>query len=206
MAGKKRPGRPAGTTGKARAITDKELAIVLAVTEKSRYPKRNIALLIMSNYLGLRAKELAKLTIGDVFDGNEIIKTLRLLAKYTKGYIHRDVTLENKKVQLALSAHIMERIEQDGKCFSLKAPLFRSQQGVAFSPNSISRLFIALYSEAGIASASSHSGRRSLITKLANSGIDLNMIRQIAGHKSIVTTQLYVDDDPVRQRNVLIDL
>ena len=37
--------------------------------------------------------------------------------------------------------------------------------------------------------------RRSLITKLAYAGIDLNSIRQIAGHSSISTTQRYNDDN-----------
>ena len=68
MITKGKRGRPKGTTGKARAITDKELGIALAVTEKGSHPRRNVALLIMSNYLGLRAKELAALKVGDVFD------------------------------------------------------------------------------------------------------------------------------------------
>jgi site-specific recombinase XerD len=40
--------------------------------------------------------------------------------------------------------------------------------------------------------------RRSLITKLAYAGIDLNSIRQIAGHSSISTTQRYIDDKPYK--------
>lgn len=206
MITKKKAGRPAGTTGKARAITDKELVITLKVAEKSRSPKRNIAILILSHYLGLRAQEIAMLKVGDVFDGNEIVKTLRLLAKYTKGGHHRDISIENPKVQKALEEHIIERREKDGKLFSLKAPLFRSERGGAFSPNTMVRVFVNLYADAGIMSASSHSGRRTLITKLAYQGVQLGLIKQIAGHKNVSTTLEYVDDNPQMQRNVLIDL
>ena len=52
-----------------------------------------------------------------------------------------------------------------------------------------------IYKSSGFNDASSHSGRRSLITKLAYAGIDLNSIRQIPGHSSISTTQRYNDDN-----------
>ena len=45
-----------------------------------------------------------------------------------------------------------------------------------------------------------------LITKLAYAGIDLNSIRQIAGHSSIATTQRYIDDNPYKIADILIAL
>ena len=45
----------------------------------------------------------------------------------------------------------------------------------------MARFLKALYAEAGIAGASSHSGRRTLITRLAEKGIDLKSIAEIAG-------------------------
>lgn len=205
MITKKKAGRPAGTTGKARSITDKELSIVLKVTAQSRNPERNIAMLILSHYLGLRAKEMASLKIADVFDfkTGEIAKTLRLVAAYTKGNAHRDVSLENTKVVKALSDYIIYRKGCDRRDIFPDDPLFRSEQRCHFSPNAVSRLFIKLYADAGIDHASSHSGRRSLINKLAYAGIDLNSIRQIAGHQDISTTQLYIDDNPERMAEIL---
>lgn len=206
MITKNKPGRPAGMTGKARAITDKELSITLKVAEQSRHAKRNIAILILSNYLGLRAQEIALLKVGDVFDGNEIKTILRLIGGYCKGGQHRDICIENAKVIKALEEYIVERKKMDADKFSLKAPLFRSERGGAFSPNAMARVFINLYADAGITSASSHTGRRSLITKLAYQGVSLCLIKQIAGHKNITTTMQYVEDNPQMQRNVLIDL
>jgi integrase/recombinase XerD len=54
-------------------------------------------------------------------------------------------------------------------------------------------LFIDIYSEAGIEGASSHSGRRSLLTSLASKGVGVRVLQEIAGHSSISVTQRYID-------------
>ena len=59
---------------------------------------------------------------------------------------------------------------------------------------------------AGIAGASSHSGRRTLITRLAERGVDLKAIAQIAGHTSIRTTAMYVEANPTRLAHILQDV
>lgn len=187
----------------AKVIDEKELRQVIRVTETGSHAKRNVAILILSNYLGLRAKEISALSIFDVFDGNDVKKLLRLLSNYTKGNKHRDLPLENKVVAHALADYIAERRSNDGMVFSLDAPLFRSQKGTRFSPNSMVQLIGKIYDKAGFSEATSHSGRRSLITKLAYDGIDLNSIRQIAGHASIQTTQLYIENNPMVIANIL---
>jgi integrase/recombinase XerD len=48
---------------------------------------------------------------------------------------------------------------------------------------------------------SSHSSRRSFITKLAHSGVSAKVIMTLAGHKHLSTTQRYIDvnDEMLRQ-------
>jgi integrase/recombinase XerD len=57
-----------------------------------------------------------------------------------------------------------------------------------------------LYEQAGLDGATSHSGRRWFITKLAHSGISAKVIMQLAGHKHLTTTQRYIEvnDDLMR--------
>jgi integrase/recombinase XerD len=196
-------GRPTGKTGQAKVFDDKELKRVFSVVESGNHAKRNAAIVILSNYLGLRSKELAALKIGDVLEHDTIKKVLRLVAAYTKGAKHRDVSLENKAVVKALQEYISVRRAEDGMTFNIDAPLFRSQKGTAFSPNAMVRVLGDIYKNAGFNDASSHTGRRSLITKLAYSGIDLNSVRQIAGHSSISTTQRYIDDNPHKIADIL---
>jgi integrase/recombinase XerD len=196
-------GRPSGKTGKAKVLDDKELKQVLKFVEINHHAKRNTAIVILSNYLGLRSKELAALKISDVLENNAIKKVLRLIASYTKGSKHRDVSLENKAVIKALQDYIVSRRVQDGITFSCNAPLFRSQKGTGFSANAMVRVLGDIYKNAGFNDASSHTGRRSLITKLAYSGTDLNCVRQIAGHSSISTTQRYINDNPQKIADIL---
>jgi integrase/recombinase XerD len=55
----------------------------------------------------------------------------------------------------------------------------------------------------GIAGASSHSGRRTFITNLAAKGISVRVLASLAGHKSIATTQRYIDvNDDMKRRAV----
>lgn len=199
----KKVGRPTGASGQAKVLDDKELKRVLSVVESGNHAKRNAAIVILSHYLGLRSKELASLKIGDVIEQNAIKKVLRLVAAYTKGAKHRDISIENKAVVKALQDYISVRRAEDGMTFNIDAPLFRSQKGTAFSPNAMVRVLGDIYKNAGFNDASSHTGRRSLITKLAYSGIDLNSVRQIAGHSSIATTQRYIDDNPHRIADIL---
>jgi len=58
---------------------------------------------------------------------------------------------------------------------------------------SLCQLFGRLYEAAGITGASSHSGRRWFITKLAHAGVSPKVIMTLAGHKSLATTQRYID-------------
>ena len=196
-------GRTKGTTGQSKVLDEKELKQVLRFIEIGNHSKRNTAIVIFSHYLGLRSKELASLKISDVHENGSVKKVLRLIAAYTKGAKHRDVSLENKVVIKAITDFINERIEEDKSTFSIDAPLFRSQKKAAFSANSMVRVLGEIYKNAGFKDATSHSGRRSLITKLAYKGVDINSIRQIAGHSSISTTQRYIADNPMLMADIL---
>jgi integrase/recombinase XerD len=44
--------------------------------------------------------------------------------------------------------------------------------------------------------ATSHSGRRTFITKLADKGVGVRVLMALAGHKSIATTQRYIEFNP----------
>ena len=50
-----------------------------------------------------------------------------------------------------------------------------------------------LYRHAGLDGATSHSGRRWFITRLAHSGVSPKVIMTLAGHRNLTTTQRYID-------------
>ena len=195
-------GRPKHTTGQAITLTDKELKRVESIITSSHHAIRNQALLTLSFKLGLRIKELASLTIEDVYQDGKIKPTLHLTSDMTKGEKHRDIALTNPKVITDLLALIKQR-QADDVIFTTQAPLFKSQKGSRFSANALSRVLKDIYLNAGLDKASSHSGRRTLITKLAENNIDINSIRQIAGHTSLNTTMRYIHSNPNKLADIL---
>jgi integrase/recombinase XerD len=60
-----------------------------------------------------------------------------------------------------------------------------------------------LYKKSGVSSASSHSGRRTFITNLANKGVGVRVLASLAGHKSINTTQIYIETNDEIKRNAV---
>jgi integrase/recombinase XerD len=160
----------------------------------------------MSLGLGLRAKELTSLRWADVYDTGEgrLRPVLHLRAAYTKGGKTRDVFLSSPALRRVLSKYGEGRWLLGAR--ASHAPLFLSQKGGPMTPASMARFLKGLYREAGISGASSHSGRRTLITRLAERGIDLKAIAEIAGHSSIRTTAVYVESNPRRLARILQDV
>jgi integrase/recombinase XerD len=77
-------------------------------------------------------------------------------------------------------------------------PFFASQKSVksGFSANSLAQTFALLYKSADIEGASSHSGRRTFLTSLANRGTAIHILKTLAGHRSISTTAAYLYSSP----------
>ena len=172
----------------AKTLSRQELKRVLAVIAAGRNAKRNHTVMMLSFLAGLRAKEIAELTVGDVYAVDGGVKTVvQLLADQTKGSRGRTVFV-NSKLAKSLREY---RPEVAGR--NANAPLIKSQKNRAFSANTMCQLMCRIYHNAGIDGASSHSGRRSFITNLANKGVSAHLLMKLAGHKNLATTQRYID-------------
>lgn len=159
--------------------------------QRGTHALRNKTILLMSHCLGLRAKELALLLVGDVFDLHQgQVKEVVRLTK-TKGEKFREAFLVNEECRDHLRRYLTTRPAR------ATAPLFLSQKGGAFSPNTMQKLLHNIYTDAGV-SASSHSGRRSFATRLIEGGADIYAVMEMMGHSSIMTTQQYFATSPER--------
>ena len=67
--------------------------------------------------------------------------------------------------------------------------------------------FKRIYQDAGLTGASSHSGRRTLLTNLARrcaqAGASLRDVQRIAGHADLGTTERYVEPSLEAQRRLI---
>jgi integrase/recombinase XerD len=75
-------------------------------------------------------------------------------------------------------------------------PLFYTQKRAGFSANTLTQYFHFLYRRAGLEGCSSHSGRRSFLTSLANKGTAIHILKSLAGHRNISTTAGYLYSSP----------
>jgi len=184
--------------GKAKVLTPEEFKRLLIVASNSSFKIRNVAIIYCSFGLGLRAKEIAALKIEDVADSQyKLFDEIILKRSMTKGGKQRQVYLSNKKVRIALLAHLDNIKDQ-----SLDKPLFMSQRKSKFTPNSMQKWFKKMYDNTGIIGASSHSGRRTQITRLIEQGVDIKAVSRLAGHANIATTAIYVEDNPERLKRI----
>ena len=82
----------------------------------------------------------------------------------------------------------------------------RSYRGAHLKANSIVNWFVALFKELGYEGCSSHR-ERSFITIAARnihrSGCSLRDVQLLAGHRSIETTERYIDGDTCAQRRLV---
>lgn len=172
----------------AKTLSRQELNRMLAVVAAGRNAERNRIVMALSFYAGLRAKEIAELAIGDVFSENSDVKQVILLqAGQTKGPKSRSVYV-NSKLAKAFRDYWPLISSQ-----SVDDPLIKSQKNRAFSANSMCQLMCRIFKDSGIDGATSHSGRRSFITNLANKGVSAHLLMKLAGHKNLATTQRYID-------------
>ena len=172
----------------AQTLNEAQLRRVLQYCRSRRHPTRDETIILFSFYAGLRAKELAALKRGDVFDEDQNVREQFILsAAQSKGGKTRTVYL-NQRLRRALAEYAAGLNLSD-----LGRPLFESQKGGHFSANTMCQLFLDIYKAVGLKDASSHSGRRTYITRLANKGVGVRLLAELAGHSHISTTQRYID-------------
>ena len=184
----------------ARTLDELELARVLAHISTLKYAARNSSMLLLTHWAGLRVGEVACLRWSDVTTTDGLIKDeIRLLPDMTKGR-HARTIFVNAKLKAALQDYA-----DQARCVDRSYPFFASQKSIksGFSANSLAQTFTALYEGAGLEGASSHSGRRTFLTNLANKGTAIHLLKTLAGHRSISTTAAYLYTNPTQLRAVV---
>ena len=179
----------------ARTLKDKELKQLLQFIAFKKHALRNRCMLLMTHWAGMRVGEVAALQYSDVLatDGS-ILAEIRLAADQTKGDKARVVYVAEK-----LRKELLNYVRTYPQTNPTR-PLFYTQKRDHFTPNTLAQHFFWLYRAAGLNGASSHSGRRSFITTLANKGVSIRLLQALAGHRSITTTQVYLDVNDAMKR------
>jgi integrase/recombinase XerD len=184
----------------AKTFQSEELVKVLEFVEHSKHSLRNRAMLLLTHWAGLRVGEVAALRMCDVLGANNDVKSeIRLKAEQTKGGQSRTVFI-NEKLRLELQCYADTLKVRDPQWAFFPTQKYPRR---GFTANTLTQHMNAIYKGCQIEGATSHSGRRSFITNLANKGIGVRVLMSLAGHKNIGTTQAYIDvNDEMKRRAV----
>ena len=172
----------------AKTLTQAEIEQVLAYIATRRFALRNRVMLLVSFLSGMRVGEISALKVSDVANTDGTVKAeVRLSAEQTKGRQPRTVFL-NEKLRVELQRYLdLRRAYTDPAQI-----LFVTAGSKAFTANGLALHFFWLYRKAGIAGASSHSGRRTFATRISECGVGIKILQSILGHRSISTTAVYI--------------
>jgi len=183
----------------AKIINKPELNRVLRIAVQKRHPERNRVIVLLSFKAGLRACEIAGLRWEMVIDARgrvgRFIEVPGAIAKNGSGR------------RIPINQELYRALVQLKKINGAFGPVVCSERGGAMRARAIVNWFSGLYADAGLSGCSSHSGRRTFVTNAARmiskAGGSLRDVQQLAGHKSLKTTERYIDGFGAAQKRVV---
>ncbi len=185
----------------ARVLRPEDVHLLLEHVAVQRHRERNRVIILLSFKAGLRACEIAGLEWPMVLaTDNKPGELLAIPGKIAKMGSGRSIPA-HKQLKSALDAlHRSLGRPSDGF-------VVRSQRRGKMAPESIVNWFSALYADLGLAGCSSHSGRRTFITRsarlLTKTGGSLRDVQELAGHRALTTTERYIAGDRDAQRRLI---
>ena len=184
------------STKRAKTLTDAQFTQVLnEAASLSTDPLRERVILLLSFKAGLRAAEIAGLDWSDVTD---CMGTVRADALDVPSDIAKKGRARTVPMHPALFQALVD-LREALPALELKPnqPVVRSRFTGRFSSNTLRVHMKYTFDKLGLSGVSSHSGRRTFITKaarLANThGCSLKDVQSIVGHAFIDTTENYID-------------
>src|ERR1035437_8559367 len=185
---------------RAKVLAQAHVEDLLFFAHHTRHPIRNQVIVLLSLKAGLRAAEIANLTWDMVVDPmGAIATTLELQDRVAKKGSGRVIPIHPDLRETLMQL----RAQYSGP----NGAVIQSERGGPMRPIAIVCWFSRAYRAIGLTGCSSHSGRRTFITRAARlvhrTGGSLRDVQVLAGHRSLLTTQRYIDGDTDSQRQLV---
>src|ERR1700685_4365478 len=183
----------------AKILSEQQVEDLLFFAKTTSNPDRNRVIVLLSVKAGFRAAEIANLTWEMIVEptGN-VSSHIELRDHAAKMGSGRTVPIN----ALLFEALVAWRTKNRDR-----GPVVTSERGGKMTPLSITIWFARAYEALGLDGCSSHSGRRTFITRAARvvhkAGGSLRDVQLLAGHRSIQTTQRYIDGGTDAQRKLV---
>jgi integrase len=177
----------------AKVVTPHMLRRMLRRTSRTPFPARDRVMILLSVKAGLRACEMARLDARG--------KVANILA------IHDAIAKKRGGRRIPMHPDLRHALRSLLRISEPFGPVIRSARGGHLRATSVVNWFAMPFKELGFQGCSSHSGRRTFITAAARnihrSGCSLRDVQLLAGHRSIETTERYIDGDTRGQRRLV---
>ena len=188
----------------AKIVSPTQERAMLGYLETTRDPQRDRVIFLLSMKAGLRAKEMASLTWAMVTDAaGQIAETIQLQNRASKGTTGGRTLPLHPDLQDALTALQTAR----GDAPRPEQAVLFSERGGGLSPATVRLWFHRLYTSLKMDGCSSHSGRRTFMTRAARKvsqvGGSLRDVQELAGHTSLAMTQRYIEGDTEAKRKLV---
>lgn len=185
----------------AKVLGAAQVRAVTAHLASTRYPKRDVAMFLLSVRAGLRAAEIAEVQWSMVIDAaGNVADTLNLEDRVAKRGGGGTLPL-SRDLRDALIALHQERQP------SPEDHIINSERGHRMTAGGVVQWFRRVYGDLGFSGASSHSGRRTFITSAARKislvGGSLRDVQELARHRSLVVTARYIQPSEDAKRRVV---
>ena len=185
----------------AKVLGPADVRRLKACASQGRYSQRNAVIVLLSFNAGLRACEIAGLDWSMVLDSDGKVAP----SMWIDGDIAKLGRARRLPLHPDLRGALMRLHRSVGR--PRTGAVIRSLQGGHMRPRSIVNWFKATYDELGLDGCSSHSGRRTFITRsarlIAKVGGSLRDVQELAGHRAITTTERYIEGDRDAQRKLV---
>ena len=177
----------------AKIISPAQEKALLGSIATTRSPARDRVMLLLSMKAGLRAKEMASLTWAMVTDASsQVGDALHLQNRASKGKTGGRTIPLHPDLQVALVALQTAR----GAMATPERSVLFSERGGGLSAATVRLWFHRLSTALQMDGCSSHSGRRTFLTRAARRvsqvGGSLRDVQELAGHTSLAMTQRYI--------------
>lgn len=187
----------------AKILSKGQIEAVLSYLATTRHPQRDRVIFLLSLKAGLRAKEIASLTWEMVSDAEgRLGDEIRLTNIASKGKSGRVIPM-SKDLKAALALWMPLAQSQ----LRPSSYVITTERATRTSSYTVVNKFASWYRALGFIGASSHSGRRTAITKWARQistvGGSLRDVQLLAGHSALGTTQRYIEGSEDAKRRVV---
>ena len=200
----------------------------------SRHPQRDTLVLLLCLTAGMRVTEIAQIEVQDVlFPSGALREEISLRAAITKGCRQRCIYLSHAKAVDALDQYVGYRVawhlrttDDPSRYRGLEptSKLILTHKDYKFHLNTKRRVnwagepvdYLAcdslqshvtkLYRDAGIRGGSSHSGRRTMASRLVQQGAAVETVQLLLGHAELDHVRPYLQVSPQRLEQMFADV